>query len=355
MLILALETSCDETAAAVVEDGSRVLSNVVHSQHDLHEKYGGVVPEVASRAHLDWLTPVLREALEQAGVKPQDLSAIAVGNRPGLVGSLLVGVNAAKALSWSLGLPLLGIDHVQAHLYASALETDAPPRFPALGLVASGGHTSLYAVESPLKMTRIGSTIDDAVGEAYDKAAVMLQAGYPGGASLDKLAQQGDAARAPRPLPRSLLSPESLDFSFSGLKTALLYSIRGFPVGKGDASAFARDIGDLSPQERADIAAAFQEAAIGILMTKLRRADARMKALGSAPQALLFGGGVVANSLLRLEAAKLGAKLRLPVHLPKLAYCADNAAMLAGLAHHRLIAGESDDLLLPALPSSLVQ
>lgn len=354
MLILALETSCDETAAAVVENGGRVLSNVIHSQHDLHEKYGGVVPEVASRAHLDWLTPVLREALAQAQVKPQELSAIAVGNRPGLVGSLLVGVNAAKGLSWALGLPLLGIDHVQAHLYASALDTDTPPAFPALGLVASGGHTSLYAVESPLKMTKLGATIDDAVGEAYDKAAVMLGAGYPGGASLDKLAQMGDAKQAPRELPRSLLSPESLDFSFSGLKTALLYSIRGFPVGKGGAATFERDIHALSDQQRADIAAAFQEAAIGILMTKLRRAAAKMKADGMAPQALLLGGGVVANSLLRSEAAKLGQKLRLPVHLPKMAYCADNAAMLAGLAHHRLFAGEADGLMLPALPSSLV-
>lgn len=352
MLILALETSCDETAAGVVADGRRVLSNVVHSQHDLHEQYGGVVPEVASRAHLDWLTPVLEQALAQARVSTQDLDAIAVGNRPGLVGSLLVGVNAAKGLAWSLGLPLLGVDHVQAHLYAAALETDAPPEYPALGLVASGGHTSLYAMESPLKMEKIGSTIDDAVGEAYDKAAVMLGAGYPGGASLDKLAQLGDAKKAPRELPRSLLAPESLDFSFSGLKTALLYSIRGFPTGRGETSVFERDLSALSDRERADIAAAFQEAAIGILFTKLRRAQAHMKARGMPPKSVVLGGGVVANSLLRTEAAKLGEKLRLPVHLPKMAYCADNAAMLAGLAHHRLAAGECDDLLLPALPSS---
>ncbi len=353
MLILALETSCDETAASVVADGRRVLSNVVHSQHDLHEKYGGVVPEVASRAHLDWLTPVLMEALGKAQVSTRDLHAIAVGNRPGLVGSLLVGVNAAKGLAWSLGLPLIGIDHVQAHLYAAALETDTPPAFPALGLVASGGHTSLYAMESPLKMDKIGSTIDDAVGEAYDKAAVMLNAGYPGGASLDLLAQTGDASKAPRELPRSLLAPESLDFSFSGLKTALLYSIRGFPTGRGDNAAFERDITMLRAQERADIAAAFQAAAIGILFTKLRRAQLHMKARGLSPQSVIFGGGVVANSLLRSEAAKFGAKWRLPVHLPKMAYCADNGAMLAGLAHHRLVAGEQDDLLLPALPSSI--
>lgn len=354
MLILALETSCDETAAAVVEDGRRVLSSIVHSQHDLHETYGGVVPEIASRAHLDWLTPVLAQALATAQVSPKDLSAIAVGNRPGLVGSLLVGVNAAKGLAWSLGLPLLGVDHVQAHLYAGCLDTDTPPEFPAIGLVASGGHTSLYAMESPLKMTRIGSTIDDAVGEAYDKAAVMLGAGYPGGASLDKLAQTGDASRAPRELPRSLLAPESLDFSFSGLKTALLYSIRGLPTGRGETSAFARDLADLSMQERADIAAAFQEAAIGILFTKLRRAQAQMKGKGQAPRSVIFGGGVVANSFLRKEAVAFAAKHKIPVHLPKMAYCADNAAMLGGLAHHRLLAGECDDLMLPALPSSVV-
>lgn len=354
MRILALETSCDETAAAVVEDGRKVLSSIVHSQHDLHATYGGVVPEIASRAHLDWLTPVLSEALAKAQTKPQDLAAIAVGNRPGLVGSLLVGVNAAKGLAWSLNLPLLGVDHVQAHLYAAALDTDLPPEFPAIGLVASGGHTSLYAMESPLKMERIGATIDDAVGEAYDKAAVMLGAGYPGGASLDKLAQTGDAKKAPRELPRSLLAPESLDFSFSGLKTALLYSIRGLPTGRGETSGFARDLADLSTQERADIAAAFQEAAIGILFTKLRRAQAQMKAKGMAPKSIVVGGGVVANSLLRKEAAKFTEKHKIAVHLPKMAYCADNAAMLAGLAHHRLLAGEKDDLLLPALPSSAV-
>lgn len=353
MLILGLESSCDETAAAVVADGTRVLSNVVATQHALHERYGGVVPEIASRAHLEHLPFVVTRALAEAGVAPHQLGAVAVGNRPGLIGSLLCAVSAAKGMALSLGVPLLGIDHVQAHLVAADLGRPAPLPHPALGLVASGGHTTLYALESPRTMRRLGGTIDDAVGEAYDKAAVILGAGYPGGAALDRLAQRGDPARAPRRFTLGTLQGDGLDMTFSGLKTALLYAVRGQPVGRGAEARFERDWQDLSEQARADLAAAFQEAAIGTLVAKLRRGFRMMQERRQAPQAIVIGGGVAANSLLRAWAPKLEAELGLPVALPAPAFCGDNAAMLAALAWHRLQAGERDGLDLPALPSGV--
>jgi N6-L-threonylcarbamoyladenine synthase len=350
--ILGLETSCDETAAAVVLDGRRVASNVVASQHELHQTYGGVVPELASRAHLEQIGPILHAAVERAGVSLGDIDAIAVGNRPGLIGSLLVGVSAAKALAWALGKPLVGVDHIQAHLYAAALhEGDhdpAPPQYPALGLVISGGHTSLYHVLSPVQMTLLGRTIDDAIGEAYDKAAVILDAGYPGGPKLDQLAQGGRAG-AVEPLPRSMLGRESLDFSFSGLKTALLYRVRGLPQGRGDQATFTRTAADLSGQERADLAAAFQQAAVQAVITKLKRGLEAVDA-----RCVIIGGGVSANSLLRREAKALGDKLDIPVLIPPLSLCVDNAAMIAGLAHHLIHAGLVDDLTLPAIATTKV-
>lgn len=367
-LILGLETSCDETAASVVADGVVVRSSVVSTQHDLHERYGGVVPEIASRAHLERLWPVVRAAVEEAGVSLGDLDAVAVGNRPGLVGSLIVGASAAKTLAWSLGKPLIGIDHVEAHLYAAALcepsaenrqpiasrpnpETrDPAPAFPALGLVISGGHTSLYDVASPTEMSLLGKTIDDAVGEAYDKAAVILDAGYPGGPNLDKLAQQGDPTA--HKLPRPLLKPGSLDFSFSGLKTALLYATRGTPTGRGKSSRFQRSAADLTPQQRADLAASFQQAVIDTVMTKLKRAIKQMGAQGRRPGAVIIGGGVSANSLLRTRALALGEQLDLAVHIPPLALCVDNAAMIAGLAHCKLEAGSVDDLSLSVIATT---
>ena len=232
-LILGVESSCDETAAAVVAGGTEVLSNVIATQHELHERYAGVVPEIASRAHLERIIPVLREALDKSGISENDLQAIAVGHRPGLIGSLLVGVSSAKALAWSLDLPLIGIDHIHAHLHAGLLDA-TPVKYPALGLVVSGGHTSLFLVHSPLNIRLLGKTIDDAIGEAYDKAATILNLGYPGGPKLDALAQQGDESA--HELPVSLLDAESLDFSFSGLKTALLYAVCGQPVGRGENS-----------------------------------------------------------------------------------------------------------------------
>jgi N6-L-threonylcarbamoyladenine synthase len=360
-LILGLETSCDETAAAIVQDGRFVLSNVVAAQHKLHERYKGVVPEIASRAHLQNINPVVHEAIAQAGVTLNDIDAIAVGHRPGLIGSLLVGVSAAKTLAWCLGKPLIGVDHVRAHLHAATLVTKTgsdsvsstsgggPIAFPALGLVVSGGHSSLYAMQSENDLTLIGSTIDDAVGEAYDKAAVILDVGYPGGPKLDKLAQQGDPTA--HDLPRSMLGPDSLDFSFSGLKTAVLYTVRGHPKGRGNAARFERSAADLTDKQKTDIAASFQAAAIDAVILKLERAVTHMTNQGNAPRSLVIGGGVSANSLLRTRVAELGERLGLAVRIPAFAYCLDNAAMIAGLAHTRYTQNDFDTLDLPALAS----
>lgn len=355
-LILGLETSCDETAASVVEDGRVVRSNVVRTQHDLHRRFGGVVPEIASRAHLETLLPVVDAALEEAHVTADQLDAIAVGNRPGLVGSLVVGASAAKALAWSLGLPLIGVDHVLAHLYAPGLELcgsnepTLPLAYPAIGLVVSGGHTSLYRVDEPGEVLLLGKTIDDAVGEAYDKAAVMLKAGYPGGPKLDQLAQAGDANA--HQLPRPMLGPQSLDFSFSGLKTALLYATRGTPVGRGANASFERDADDLTDQQRADLAASFQQAVVDTICTKLKRAHKQLVAGGMKPKSLIVGGGVSANSLLRARLHTLSTKLDLALHIPTMALCVDNAAMIAGLAHRRFVAGDVDDLSLPVVATT---
>jgi N6-L-threonylcarbamoyladenine synthase len=354
-LILGLETSCDETAAAVVEDGRIVRSNVVSTQHELHERFGGVVPEIASRAHLEKLLPVVESAVCDAGVTLQDLDAIAVGNRPGLVGSLVVGASAGKALAWSLGLPLIGVDHVLAHLYAPGLvdegaESPAPVQYPAIGLVVSGGHTSLYRVDGPGKVALLGKTIDDAVGEAYDKAAVMLKAGYPGGPKLDALAQTGDGAKYK--LPRPLLGPQSMDFSFSGLKTALLYAVRGTPVGRGSEARFERDADDLSPQQLADLAASFQLAVADTITTKIKRAHKQLAAEGFDTKSLIIGGGVSANSLLRERMYLIAEKLRLTLHIPEMALCVDNAAMIAGLAHVRFVNSDYDDFSLPVIATT---
>ena len=356
MIVLGIETSCDETAAAVVVDGEHVRSNVIASQHDLHARYGGVVPEIASRAHLERIGPVIEEALRGAEATFEDLEAVAVGNRPGLIGSLLVGTSAAKALAWRLGKPLIGVDHIRAHLYAAAMKIDdedsadhPPPQraFPALGLVVSGGHTCLFDLSSPTDMNLLGRTIDDAVGEAYDKAAVILDLGYPGGPRLDAAAQRGDPNHCR--LPRSMLGESSLDFSFSGLKTALLYTVRGLPAKRGTRTIFERTAADLEPQRRLDLAASFQEAAIEVLILKLQRAIDTMTAAGRAPRSLLIGGGVSANSLLRRRAAELSTSRGLPACVPPMPLCVDNAAMIAGLAFEKMRRGQFDDMHLAAM------
>lgn len=333
--ILGIESSCDETAAAVVEDGVILRSNIIASQHDLHRRYGGVVPEIASRAHLERIDPVIQEALSAAGITASQIDAVAVGNRPGLIGSLLVGVSAAKAIAWSLDRPLIGIDHVQAHLYAASIRKpgeEAPlPVYPALGLVVSGGHSSMFLVSSPTRSTLLGKTIDDAVGEAYDKAAIILGLPFPGGPNLDKLAKTGNPQA--HDLPRPLLDGQSLDFSFSGMKTAMLYKVRGLPQGRGANATFTRSASDLSPQEIADLAASFQHAAVDTIIRKLARAVEMLTARNERPGSLIVGGGVSANSHLRARCLELGQQLGIPVHLPAMSLCVDNAAMIAGLAH----------------------
>lgn len=346
-VILGIETSCDETAAAVVRDGREVLSNVVASQHELHAEYGGVVPELASRAHAERVLPIVREALARAGVGLDQVDAVAVGHRPGLIGSLLVGVSAGKALAWSLGKPLVGVDHVQAHLYAGALGRGEAAAFPALGLVVSGGHTSMYRVDSWTSLTRLGSTIDDAMGEAFDKAATILGLGYPGGPNLDRLAQRADADERAHEFPIARIAPGSLDFSFSGLKTSLLYAVRGVPLPGGH---FERDHTWLSEGSRADLAASFQRAAVAAAILKMERALDRMSEEGRGARAILAGGGVVANSRLRRELAALAARRGVPLWLPEMSVCVDNAAMIAGLGFERLRAGLVSDVDLQAEP-----
>ncbi|MCE7972776.1 MAG: tRNA (adenosine(37)-N6)-threonylcarbamoyltransferase complex transferase subunit TsaD [Leptolyngbya sp. PLA1] len=345
MLILGLETSCDETAAAVVDANRRVLSSVVASQTDLHAEYAGVVPEIASRAHAERILPVVREALAQAGIGLGMLSAIAVGHRPGLIGSLVVGVSAAKALAWSLSLPLVGVDHVHAHLYAGSLDAADAPLFPALGLVVSGGHTSLYELSGWLSPRRLGGTIDDALGEAYDKAAAILDLPFPGGPNLDRLAATGDDLAVDLPISR--LAKDSLDFSFSGLKTALLYAAKGVPGERAPTPP-----PPLDDRRRADLAASFQRAASRAIIIKLERAVEHASQRGVRYASLLTGGGVTANSRLRAELASFTSAHGLRLVLPPMHLCVDNAAMIAGLAHELLRGGAAGDLLLRAVPTA---
>ena len=337
-LIVGIETTCDETGCAVVADGRRVVSNVVATQFELHERFGGVVPEIASRAHLEAINTVMGRALEQAGLTGRDVSAVAVANEPGLIGSLLIGLMAAKTLAWVWQRPLVGVNHIHAHAYAPALDAE-PIAYPAVALIASGGHTSLYHCRSPMELELLGATMDDAVGEAFDKVAAILSLGYPGGPAVDRAAQRGDA-RAVH-FPRPLLKGQSLDFSFSGLKTAVLYHVRGVPGAVRGGVEKGR--GRLSEQDVADLAASFQAAVVDTLRIKLRRA---VRATGA--RTLVLGGGVAANSALRAAAEELGRKHHLAVRMPALKYCMDNAAMTAGLAYHYLRAGRTDNLELAA-------
>ncbi|HEX4055356.1 MAG TPA: tRNA (adenosine(37)-N6)-threonylcarbamoyltransferase complex transferase subunit TsaD [Tepidisphaeraceae bacterium] len=334
MTVLGIESTCDETAAAVVADGVRVRSSVVASQVELHARYRGVVPEIASRAHIENILPVVIEALDSAGVKLADVEAVGVAHRPGLIGSLLIGVTAAKTLAWALGKPLIGVDHVHAHLYSVRLETGVQIPMPAVGLVCSGGHTALYRIGGFLDVELIGSTLDDAVGEAYDKVAAILALGYPGGPVIDQLARQGNPSAIR--FPRSRLNRQSLDFSFSGLKTSVLYHVRGYKGREREAAS-------LTPGEIRDVAASFQAACVDVLVEKVRRAARRCSA-----RSVIIGGGVSANSGLRMAMSKFP----LPVFFPPLQYCTDNAAMIAALADVLLSAGGISQLDLDAIPHS---
>ncbi len=337
-ILVGIETTCDETACAVVADGREVLAGVVASQIDLHARFGGVVPEIAGRAHLEAINTVISAALADSGVDPGDVSAVAVANQPGLIGSLLIGLMAAKTLAWVWDVPLIGVNHIHAHAYSPALDA-GPIEYPAVALIASGGHTSLYLCRSPMEMDLLGATIDDAAGEAFDKVAAILKLGYPGGPAIERAASQGrdDAVR----FPRTLLKGQSLDFSFSGIKTAVLYHDNGVPGAVRDG--VARGLEHLSEQEIADIAAGFQAAVVDVMRIKLRRA---VKATGA--RTLIIGGGVSANSALRQAVIKLGKKFDVTVRMPATEYCGDNAAMIAGLGFHYLRAGLTDTLELAA-------
>ena len=363
-LIVGLESTCDETSCAVVAGGRRVVSNVVATQIDLHQRFGGVVPEIASRAHLEAVNTVMAEAFERAGLDPSQVAGVAVANRPGLIGSLLVGLMAAKTLAWAWDVPLVGANHIHAHGYSPALD-DEPIEYPAVAMVASGGHTSLYHARSAIELELLGSTTDDAAGEAFDKVAAILGLPYPGGPNVDKAARTGDPKAIK--FPRALLKGQSLDFSFSGLKTAVLYHVQGVPGGRREkvqrgvaqppsavgegASGAGRGLApgaikdrmagapELTSAQIADIAASFQAALVDTLRIKIRRA---VTATGA--KSLIIGGGVAANSALRAMVQELGEKLRLQVRMPPMKYCGDNAAMIAGLAWHLFNSGQQDSL-----------
>lgn len=351
MIVLGIESSCDETAAAIVKDSTHVLASVVASQTEIHAEYGGVVPEIASRQHEINILPVLKQTLRDADVTLDQLDAIAVGHRPGLVGSLLVGLSAAKALSWSCNKPLIGVDHVHAHLYAPLLDSDASPKFPALGLVISGGHTSLYRMDSPTTLTRLGATIDDAIGEAFDKAASILNLPYPGGPHIDRLAQDPDANDRLVEFPISRLSKESLDFSYSGLKTALLYAAKGKPNPPklpGKPQRIAEPVPELTQERTRDLAASFQRAAVNAVVLKATRALDQHQDF----QSIIIGGGVSANTLIRSSMTQLADERSLPLLIPEMQYCIDNAAMIAGLGSVLYMSGYRDDLTLAATPTT---
>ncbi len=326
MYVLGIESSCDETAAAIVENGTRILSHVIASQADLHEKYGGVFPELASRRHSEVILPTIDQALKQAGISPKDLALIAVTNNPGLMGPLLIGVNTAKALSLAWNIPFIGVNHVEAHLYAAMMENH-DVTFPALGVVLSGGHTQLYEILSPTIFKKISSTVDDAVGEAFDKVATLLGLPYPGGPHIEQLAKKGDPERFSFPSGRVKRSP--LDFSFSGLKTAVLYQIEKMSK-------------PLSDQDKCDLAASFQRAALSDIVEKTLLASKQYPCKG-----IILGGGVVANLALR---ELFQERCALPLFWPSLKLCTDNAAMIAGLGFQNFISSnQSSSLSLQAI------
>ena len=329
--VLGIESSCDETAAAIVEDGTRVLSDIVASQHEVHARYGGVVPELASRAHILNVVPVVQAALERAGIPLEDLDGIAVTNAPGLIGGLLVGLQTAKALAWVTELPLVGVHHLEGHLSAVYLEPDPPP-LPHLALIVSGGHTSLVRVDDHGVLVELGRTRDDAAGEAFDKGAKLLGLGYPGGAVIDKLARTGDPNAVS--FPRSMtLEQHGFDFSFSGLKTALLHHVRAHGVPDG--------------QPLADLCASYQAAIVEVLVRKTRRAAHKL-----GLHHVQVCGGVAANSGLRAAMTAAGAEDDFRVYIPPPARCTDNAAMIAAAGHYHLIRGERAGLDLDATPNA---
>ncbi len=330
--ILGIETSCDETAAAVVENGRFILSNIVASQVDIHAQYGGVFPEVASRQHILTIYPVLEQALKQAHLDINDVDAIAVTRGPGLAGSLVIGVNVAKGLAISSGKPLLGINHLEAHLYSVSLmerssDVGIAPLYPMIGLIVSGGHTELVLMKEVLQYQSLGRSLDDAAGEAFDKVARLLNLPYPGGPSIQKIAASGNPMSFQ--FPRAWLEG-SWNFSFSGLKTAVLREVRKL-------ERFQK------PLPVADLAASFQQAVVEVLVEKTLRAAQEFKA-----KSVLVAGGVSANQCLRDTFA---SRTNIPLYIPPIELCTDNAAMVAAVGYHRYQAGQFDDLDLDVIPN----
>lgn len=316
MLILGIDTSCDDTAAAVVKDGKEIMSNIVSSQNEIHKKYGGIVPELASRRHVEMIVPIVHEAMCKAGADFSDISGIAVSYGPGLIGSLLVGVCFSKALSFIKGIPLIAVNHLEGHIFSIFLE--AKPEFPFLALVVSGGHTSIYKVDGFGQYAELGRTRDDAAGEAFDKVAKLLEFGYPGGPVIDSIALKGNDNKIV--FPRSLIK-ESYDFSFSGLKTAVFTYLKKYPESRKE-----------------DIAASFQISVIEMLTKKTFEA-----AEANRLQRIVLSGGVSANSALRKYISAKADEKGFKVYFPSLSLCTDNAAMIAAAGYHHFLHGLTAD------------
>jgi N6-L-threonylcarbamoyladenine synthase len=319
MLILGIDTSCDDTSAGIVDNGRKILSNIVSAQKEIHEKYGGIVPELASRQHIEMIYPVVDEALKTAGVSLSDVSGIAVCKGPGLIGSLLVGCSFAKAISYATNIPLLGVNHLEGHIFSSFLGEYAPD-FPFLALIVSGGHTSIYKVDGFGKYTELGRTRDDAAGEAYDKVSKLLGLGYPGGPVIDRLAREGNpnAIRFPR-----AYLPKSLDFSFSGLKTAVLNFLK-------EKGLYQKKIEVDSALIR-DISASFQKSVVDVLVRKTEWAIKR-----TFVKRIVLSGGVAANSELRRRMIEMAGERGVELFLPPISLCTDNAAMIASAGYFHL-------------------
>ena len=333
MLILGIESSCDETAAAVVRDGREILSSVIASQIDLHRPWGGVVPELASREHLEKIEPIVIEALEKAHLILKDIDAIAVTQGPGLIGSLLVGVCYAKALAWGLDIPLVGINHIEGHVYSVAFE-NPPVEYPALALIVSGGHTNIFYVPSEGQYKVVSRTRDDAAGEAFDKVAKMLGLGYPGGPVIEKLALEGDSSKVR--FPRAKISDGRPDLSFSGLKTAVSRYVKENniqPLANGDAPT----------REIKDLAASFQQAVVSALVDTFEKLADELQ-----PKTLIVAGGVACNRALRQAAETAANRLDIPVYFPSKHLSTDNAAMIAAAGYFHLKNGEHSDLAMTA-------
>lgn len=318
LLILGIDTSCDDTSASVVLNGRQILSNIVSSQAEIHKKYGGIVPELASRRHIELIWPVVEEALNKANITLDDIGAIAVCHGPGLIGSLLVGCSFAKAAAYAKKIPLIAINHLEGHIFSALLE-DNKPSFPFISLIASGGHTSLYVINVPGQYIELGKTRDDAAGEAYDKVAKMLGLGYPGGPIIDGLAKNGNPKAFD--FPRAYI-PDSFDFSFSGLKTAVKNAVTSYKLQEN------------SNELLCDIAASFQAAVVDVLVRKVEWAIIK-----KGIRSVALSGGVSANSALRRRMKEMAEEREIDLFLPSIFLCTDNAAMIAAAGHHHFMAG----------------